>query len=73
MILKTGDVIKYKSGSKTYSAKVLYRDKVVPTMLYVLKWNNKTKDYTGSTIRGKTLIGEGWITEKIYEERISND
>ena len=60
MILKTGDVIKYKSGSKTYSAKVLYRDKVVPTMLYVLRW--------GSIIRGKTLIGEGWITEKIYED-----
>jgi len=68
MILNKGDIIKYISGSKTFSAKFLYRDRIVPTMLHVLKWNNKTKDYTGSTIRGKTLIGEGWITEKIYED-----
>ena len=54
--INKNDIIIYQSNKRKYKAKIAYIDNIVPTMCHVLRWNNQKQDYTGSYIRGTTLI-----------------
>mgnify|MGYP003637325953 FL=1 len=54
--INRNDKIVYQVNNRKIKAKVAHIDSVIPTMAHVLRWNNQKQDYTGSNIRGTTLI-----------------